>query len=234
MALPMAVLFQVLGHMFRDQDMPGVATIHNSLRDVDSGTRNVGATTYVHHAADRPAVHPHPEFELRVFPRGTTDLQRTFHRRFWSIVEDQRHPFSGRYRDEPPICLRGTEMFRFADDPIQQFQQPSLLGRYQLRVADNVDKEHIGDLQFDLLAHFSRHGNDCSRESLTPLHQSFGWDEAASFWKRGSFRSGSSMGSSRSRAGVSGTPFEASGPGYGIESSFCNAAMARSRSPMPA
>src|SRR5205823_3234502 len=230
MALPMAVLFQVLGHMFRDQDMPGVTAIHNSLRDVDSGTRNVGATTYVHHAADRPAVHPHPEFELRVFPRGTTDLQRTFHRRFWSIVEDQRHPISGRHRDEPPICLRGTEMFRFADDPIQQFQQPSLLGRYQLGVADNVDKEHIGDLQFDLLAHFSRHGNDCSRESLTPLHQSFGWDEAASFWKRGSFRSGSNMGSSRSSAGVSAT-VAPSALSYGIESSFCKAAMARSGSP---
>src|SRR6266567_2301846 len=223
MALPMAVLFQVLGHMFRDQDMPGVTTIHNSLRDVDSGTRNVGATTYVHHAADRPAVHPHPEFELRVFPRGTTDLQRTFHRRFWSIVEDQRHPISGRHRDEPPICLRGTEMFRFADDPIQQFQQPSLLGRYQLGVADNVDKEHIGDLQFDLLVNFGGHlfarimrkfpltsseercsGRRVACEIKEPqptrlsLQVYFGAGEATSFWKRGSFRSGSNMGSSRS------------------------------------
>src|SRR6266513_5714469 len=53
----------------------------------------------------------------------------------------------------------------------------------------------------------------------------------ASFWKRGSFRSGSNMGSSRSSAGVSGTSSR-SGPAYGIESSFCKAAMARSGSPI--
>src|SRR5438034_3264337 len=50
---------------------------------------------------------------------------------------------------------------------------------------------------------------------------SFGAGEAASFWKRGS---------SRSSAGVSGT-FSPSGPEPGIESNFCNAAMARSGSP---
>src|SRR5438477_6619807 len=72
--------------------MPGITTIHHSLRDVDSGTRYVGATTYVHQAADQSAVHPHPQLELRVFPRGTTDLQRAFNRRFRSVVENQRHP----------------------------------------------------------------------------------------------------------------------------------------------
>src|SRR5438876_8638983 len=42
----------------------------------------------------------------------------------------------------------------------------------------------------------------------------FGAGEAASSWKRGSFRSGSNIGSSRSSAGVSGT-FSGSGPAYG-------------------
>src|SRR6266566_9092585 len=45
----------------------------------------------------------------------------------------------------------------------------------------------------------------------------FGAGEAASCWKRGSFRSGSNIGSSRSSAGVSGP---AKKPAYGIESSF--------------
>src|SRR5205809_2974829 len=52
-----------------------------------------------------------------------------------------------------------------------------------------------------------------------------------SFWKRGSFRSGSNIGSSRSSAGVSGI-IVLSEPAYGIESSFCKAAMARSGSPI--
>src|SRR5437588_8827617 len=59
----------------------------------------------------------------------------------------------------------------------------------------------------------------------------FGAGDSASFWKRGSFRSGSNIGSSRSSAGVSGT-FEASGASYGVESSFCKAATARSGSPV--
>ena len=59
----------------------------------------------------------------------------------------------------------------------------------------------------------------------------FGAGEVASFWKRGSFRSGSNIGSSRSSAEVSGM-FSASAPLPGIESSFCKAAMARSGSPM--
>src|SRR5437868_13825456 len=48
-----------------------------------------------------------------------------------------------------------------------------------------------------------------------------------SFWKRGSFRSGSNIGSSRSGAGVGG-PIVVSEPAHGIESDCCKAAMARS------
>src|SRR6266550_2835736 len=61
-------------------------------------------------------------------------------------------------------------------------------------------------------------------------HGYFSWQ---SFRKRGSFRTGSNMGSSRRSTGVSGTPNE-SEPEYGVESTFCKAAMARSGSPMRA
>jgi hypothetical protein len=61
----------------------------------------------------------------------------------------------------------------------------------------------------------------------TRLRRGYGMADA-SFWKRGSFRSGSNIGSSRSSAGVSGT--FTSAPVYGIESTFCKAAMARSGS----
>src|SRR5207249_2255906 len=57
----------------------------------------------------------------------------------------------------------------------------------------------------------------------------FAADEATSFWKRGSLRSESNIGSSRSNAGVSGG-FAARGASYGIESSFSRVEMERSRS----
>jgi len=65
------------------------------------------------------------------------------------------------------------------------------------------------------------------------LRRDYGCFSSQSFWNRGSLRSGSNMGSSRSSAGVSGMP-SASAPAYGIESSFCKAAIARSGSPMQA
>ncbi len=61
----------------------------------------------------------------------------------------------------------------------------------------------------------------------------FGAEEATSFWKRGSLRSGSNIGSNRSNAGVSGG-FAARGASYGIESSFSKVEMERSGSPMRA
>src|SRR5947199_6360526 len=61
----------------------------------------------------------------------------------------------------------------------------------------------------------------------------FGAREGTSFWKRGFFRSGSNIGSSRSKAGVSGG-FAARGASYGIERSFSKVEMERSESPMRA
>src|SRR5205814_892233 len=83
--------------------------------------------------------------------------------------------------------------------------------------------------------HRNRERSDFLRHQVTASHYLFAGFGAieASFSKRGSFRSGSNIGSNWSSAGVSGT-FEASGPAYGIESNFCKAAIARSGSPVRA
>ena len=66
----------------RDQDVTSITTIHYPLRDVDAGTGNIGATTYVNHTANRPAMNPHPQLQLGVFTCGVADLQGAFDRRF--------------------------------------------------------------------------------------------------------------------------------------------------------
>ena len=35
------ILFQIIRHMLRDQDVPRIAAIHHPLRDVDAGAGNV-------------------------------------------------------------------------------------------------------------------------------------------------------------------------------------------------
>jgi len=88
-----------------------------------------------------------------------------------------------------------------------------------------VDGRHYAQMLLHLIGSARDATAWCGHYLLAYL----GASEAASFWKRGSFRSGSNIGSSRSSAGVSGT-FSASAPLPGIESSFSKAAMARSGS----
>src|SRR5439155_19185143 len=75
-----------------------------------------------------------------------------------------------------------------------------------------------------------RHGDRLY--SRHPRHREayFCAEAAISFWKRGSLRSGSNIGSIRSNAGVSGG-FAANGASYGIESSLVKVEMARSGLP---
>ena len=49
-------------------------------------------------------------------------------------------------------------MFGLVHDLIKQFEQSPLLRSHKLGVADYVDKEDIGDFEFNLLLNFHRHG----------------------------------------------------------------------------
>jgi hypothetical protein len=61
-------------------------------------------------------------------------------------------------------------MFGLAHYLIKQLQQSPLLVRYELRVTDNVDEEHIGDLQLDFFFRFSGHpGDDLALRELHNL-----------------------------------------------------------------
>src|SRR5712672_2293653 len=51
-------------------------------------------------------------------------------------------------------------MFGLADNSIKQFEQAPLLRSHELGVAHNVDKEHIGDLELNLLLNLCGHGGE--------------------------------------------------------------------------
>ena len=64
--LPVIVLLQILGRVFRNQDVTGVATIHHALRDVDAGTGNVRPLVYVDNLAHRSTVNSHSQLNVRM------------------------------------------------------------------------------------------------------------------------------------------------------------------------
>src|SRR3954469_6743570 len=64
---PALVILEVLSHMMREQDVPGVSAIHHPLSHVDAGAGNVGALVHVHDTTNRPAVNAHAQHQLRPF-----------------------------------------------------------------------------------------------------------------------------------------------------------------------
>src|SRR5437660_3836721 len=156
-----------------------------------------------------------------MFLNRAANLHRALHRRFRTRVKYQCHPVARRDFKQTARRFRSLKLIGRANNLNQLIDGCVLLINGKLRIADDVDEQNMRDFRFDLFFYFGG-------------HIYFGAGEATSFWKRGSFRSGSNIGSSRSSAGVSGTFCVASGPAYDIESSFCKAAMARSGSPVRA
>ena len=64
MRAPSSVLLQILRDSFRKQDMTGITTIHQSLRDVDADSSRVDATVNVHDFAHRAAMHAHADRQI--------------------------------------------------------------------------------------------------------------------------------------------------------------------------
>src|SRR5215471_7943135 len=82
---------------------------------------------------------------------GAANFQRAFHRRFRRVVKDQRHPITGWNGDQAMISFRFPELLRLADDLVERLELAALLIDQELGVADDVDKEHVGYLELDLL-----------------------------------------------------------------------------------
>jgi hypothetical protein len=60
---PLAVLLEVLGYTFGKKDVPGIATIHYPLGDVDSAAGQVGPVVNIGDFVYWAAVNPHPQTE---------------------------------------------------------------------------------------------------------------------------------------------------------------------------
>jgi hypothetical protein len=52
--------------MFRQKDVPGIATIHYPLRDINPSTGNVCPIIDVRNLIDRPAVDTHAYLDMRM------------------------------------------------------------------------------------------------------------------------------------------------------------------------
>ena len=93
---PPVMLFQIFSHMFGDEDVTGITTIHHSLGQVDPGAGNVLPLVHIDHFVDRAAVNAHSQSDPRMFFQGPRNFYGALRRRLGICAENKRHPITSR------------------------------------------------------------------------------------------------------------------------------------------
>src|SRR5207247_9214121 len=79
MRLPKTVLREIVGHAFGDQNVPSIAAIHHSLRDIDSHSSDIRSVIDIFDLIDRAAVDAHPQPNLRMVFQRPGNFHCTLH-----------------------------------------------------------------------------------------------------------------------------------------------------------
>src|SRR5438552_12778781 len=121
------------------KNMPGIAAIHDALRHVDPCSRDVCLVINIGDLIHWPAVHSHPQLDMRKLLQRFADLERTSHRLFWTLEKQERHPVSAWYPDELTFCFGGPKTFGVSHNLVEFLQKLNLLIDQQFRVTDHID-----------------------------------------------------------------------------------------------
>src|SRR3982751_3793194 len=137
--LPVTILSKVVSDVFGKKDVAAVATIHYSLRYIDSRPSDVALIVYVGNSVDRSAVDAHPDLQAGTLLQLLADLERTFHRIFRCAKKEQRHSIAGRHTNEFFGCFSRLERMAAADDFVQLAQPLDLVVHQPPGVDDDVE-----------------------------------------------------------------------------------------------
>ena len=113
--------------MSGQKNMPGIAAIEHSLRDIDSRSCKVRFIVHISDSADWAAVNSHPHLNVRMILQSFANLECTSHRFFRAMEEKERHPVSRRHSTEFAACFRRPKTFGASHDLVQFLEQLDLL-----------------------------------------------------------------------------------------------------------
>ena len=137
--------------------MTGVAAIHNPLCHVNSCARDIRLVINIRHSTHWSGVNSHTQSQSRISPQRFADFQGALHRSFRGGEEHQRHSIASREPNELLGRFSSTESFGFADDLIQLVLRLALIVDQELRVAHDVDKQYVPNLELQIRCAFSGH-----------------------------------------------------------------------------
>src|SRR5437773_3990625 len=84
--LPVRVFLQIFSHVLRQQNVSGVAAVHDPLRDIDAGASHVLFSDCVDDSTDRSTMYAHSQLKFRMFLERAAYFQRAFNRRFSAMI----------------------------------------------------------------------------------------------------------------------------------------------------
>src|SRR5882724_362034 len=114
--LPVRVFLEIFTDVLRQQDVSGVAAVHDPLRDIDAGASHVRFSGCVDDPTHGSTVYTHSQLKFRILLESTAYFQRAFNRRFWAMIKNQRDAVACRDFDQASRRFRGLEFIRTSDN----------------------------------------------------------------------------------------------------------------------
>src|SRR6266536_5633847 len=114
--LPVGVFFEIFSDVLREQNVSGIAAVHDPLCRGDAGASHVRFSGCVDHPTDRSTVYAHSQLKFRMLLESAAYFQRTFNRRFRAMIKNQRDAVARRDFDQASRRFRGLEFIRTSDN----------------------------------------------------------------------------------------------------------------------
>src|SRR6184192_3061316 len=114
--LPVRVFLQIFSDMLRQQNVSGIAAVHDPLCDIDASASHIRFSGCVDDPTHGSAVYAHSQLKFRMLLESAAYFQRAFNRRFRAMVKNQRDAVARRDCEQPPRRFRDMELISASDD----------------------------------------------------------------------------------------------------------------------
>ena len=114
--LPVRVFLEIFSDVLREQNVSGIAAVHDPLCDIDAGASHVRFSGCVDDPTDGSTVYAHSQLKFRMLLESAAYFQRAFNRRFRAMIKNQRDAVACRDFDQAPRRFRGLEFIRTSDN----------------------------------------------------------------------------------------------------------------------
>ena len=114
--LPVRIFLKIFSDVLGEQNVSGIAAVHDPLCDIDASASYVRFSGCVDDPTHRSTVYAHSQLNFRMLLESAAYFQRAFNRRFRAMIKNQRDAVARRDLDQAPRRFRGLEFTRTSDN----------------------------------------------------------------------------------------------------------------------